>query len=197
MKPVLPEKNTTKLPKRYWFILIFMCFIAILQLLHLSAYVYIKVNDFDKRDVVTLLLSIILLAAFVFLYALLIRSFNNYRQKLNIIKIHIITFYMILMFFLLHLYKLLELAPGFAPFAVPKKYYIAFLIIGTSSINYFSLISLYISFSTFYLIWGKKTKNIQISMPPLTQFIIYWGIAFIINFPPLVAYLVVISSVAS
>ena len=58
MKPVLPEKSTTKLPKRYWFILIFMCFIAILQLLHLSAYVYIKVNDFDKRDVVTLLLSI-------------------------------------------------------------------------------------------------------------------------------------------
>ena len=192
MKPVLPEKNTTKLPKRYWFTLIFMLFITILS----GIYVYTPTPP-RAEDNIILLISATLFTAFVFLYWLLIRSFNNYRQKLNIIKIHIITFYMTLMFFLLHLYKLLELAPGFAPFAVPKKYYIAFLIIGTSSINYFSLISLYISFSTFYLIWGKKTKNIQISMPPLTQFIIYWGIAFIINFPPLVAYLVVISSVAS
>lgn len=192
MKPVLPEKSTTKLPKRYWFTLIFMLFITILS----GIYVYTPTPP-RAEDNIILLISATLFTAFVFLYWLLIRSFNNYRQKLNIIKIHIITFYMTLMFFLLHLYKLLELAPGFAPFAVPKKYYIAFLIIGTSSINYFSLISLYISFSTFYLIWGKKTKNIQISMPPLTQFIIYWGIAFIINFPPLVAYLVVISSVAS
>lgn len=169
-----------------------MLFVTIL----LGIYVYTPTPP-RAEDNIILLISATLFTTFVFLYALLIRSFNNYRQKLNIIKIHIITFYMTLMFFLLHLYKLLELAPGFAPFAVPKKYYIAFLIIGTSSINYFSLISLYISFSTFYLIWGKKTKNIQISMPPLTQFIIYWGIAFIINFPPLVAYLVVISSVAS
>ena len=192
MKTALPEKSTTKLPKRYWFTLIFMLFITTLS----GIYVYTPTPP-RAEDNITLLISATLFAAFMFLYWLLICFYNNYRQKLNIIKIHIITFYMTLMFFLLHLYKLLELAPGFAPFAVPKKYYIAFLIIGTSSINYFSLISLYISFSTFYLIWGKKTKNIQISMPPLTQFIIYWGIAFIINFPPLVAYLVVISSVAS
>ncbi len=197
MKPELLEKNKVKLPKRYWFTLIFMCFIAILQLLHLSAYVYVQVNDFNKRDAVTFLLSTTLFVVFVFLYWLLIRFFNNYQQKLNIIKIHIIIFYMILMFFLLHLYKLLELMPDFAPFAVPKKYYIAFLIIGTSGINYFSLISIFIIFSTFYLIFGKKAKGIETSMPPLTQFIIYWGIAFIINFPPLVAYLVIISSVAS
>ena len=197
MKHTLPEKSTTKLPKRYWFILIFMCFIAILQLLHLSAYVYIKVNDFDKRDVVTLLLSIILFAAFVFLYALLIRSFNNYRQKLNIIKIHIITFYMILVSLLIYVYKQFELAPDLFPLAISAKYREAFLMAGDTGMNYFILISIFIIFSTFYLIFGKKTKNIQISMPPLTQFIIYWGIAFIINFPPLVAYLVVISSVAS
>ena len=88
---------------------------------------------------------------------------------------------MTLMFFLLHIYKLAELAKDFAPIAAPKKYYIAYLIIGTFCMNYFILISTFIIFSTFYL----------------TQFIIYWGIALIINFPPLVAYLVVISSVAS
>lgn len=192
MKPVLPEKSTTKLPKRYWFTLIFMLFVTIL----LGIYVYTPTPP-RAEDNIILLISATLFTTFVFLYWLLICFFNNYQQKLNIIKIHIITFYMILMFFLLHLYKLLELAPGFAPFAVPKKYYIAFLIIGTSSINYFSLISLYISFSTFYLIWGKKTKNIQISMPPLTQFIIYWGIAFIINFPPLIAYLIIINNAVS
>ncbi|OLA80578.1 MAG: hypothetical protein BHW58_07180 [Azospirillum sp. 51_20] len=192
MKPVLPEKNTTKLPKRYWFTLIFMLFITILS----GIYVYTPTPP-RAEDNIILLISATLFTAFVFLYWLLIRSFNNYRQKLNIIKIHIITFYMTLMFFLLHIYKLAELAKDFAPIAAPKKYYIAYLIIGTFCMNYFILISTFIIFSTFYLIFGKKAKNIQISMPPLTQFIIYWGIALIINFPPLVAYLVVISSVAS
>lgn len=192
MKPVLPEKNTTKLPKRYWFTLIFMLFITTLS----GIYVYTPTPP-RAEDNIILLISATLFTTFVFLYWLLICFFNNYQQKLNIIKIHIITFYMILMFFLLHIYKLLELAPDFAPFAVPKKYYITFLIIGTFCMNYFILISIFIIFSTFYLIFGKKAKNIQISMPPLTQFIIYWGIALIINFPPLVAYLVVISSVAS
>lgn len=40
MKPVLPEKNTTKLPKRYWFTLIFMLFITILS----GIYVYSLFN---------------------------------------------------------------------------------------------------------------------------------------------------------
>ena len=192
MKTALPEKSTTKLPKRYWFTLIFMLFITTLS----GIYVYTPTPP-RAEDNITLLISATLFAAFMFLYWLLICFYNNYRQKLNIIKIHIITFYMILMFFFLHIYTLLELAPDFVPIAAPKKYYIAFLIIGTSCMNYFILISTFIIFSTFYLIFGKKAKNIQISMPPLTQFIIYWGIALIINFPPLVAYLVVISSVAS
>ena len=101
MKPVLPEKNTTKLPKRYWFTLIFMLFITILS----GIYVYTPTPP-RAEDNIILLISATLFTAFVFLYWLLIRSFNNYRQKLNIIKIHIITFYMTLMFFLLHIYKL-------------------------------------------------------------------------------------------
>lgn len=104
---------------------------------------------------------------------------------------------MILVSLLIYVYKQFELAPDFFPFAISAKYREAFLMAGDTGMNYFILISIFIIFSTFYLIFGKKTKNIQISMPPLTQFIIYWGIAFIINFPPLVAYLVVISSVAS
>ena len=195
MKPVLPEKSTTKLPKRYWFTLIFMLFVTIL----LGIYVYTPTPP-RAEDNIILLISATLFTTFVFLYWLLICFFNNYQQKLNIIKSPFgdnIIIYMTLMFFLLHIYKLAELAKDFAPIAAPKKYYIAYLIIGTFCMNYFILISIFIIFSTFYLIFGKKAKNIQISMPPLTQFIIYWGIALIINFPPLVAYLVVISSVAS
>ena len=192
MKPVLPEKNTTKLPKRYWFTLIFMLFITIL----LGIYVYTPTSP-RAEDNIILLISATLFTTFVFLYWLLICFFNNYQQKLNIIKIHIITFYMILVSLLIYVYKQFELAPDFFPFAISAKYREAFLMAGDTGMNYFILISTFIIFSTFYLIFGKKAKNIQISMPPLTQFIIYWGIAFIINFPPLIAYLIIINNAVS
>lgn len=192
MKPELLEKNKVKLPKKYWLTLIFMVFITIL----LGIYVYTPTPP-RAEDNITLLISVILFATFVFLYWLLICFFNNYQQKLNIIKIHIITFYLILVFLLIYVYKQLELAPDFFPFAISAKYREAFLMAGNTGMNYFILISIFIICSTFYLIFSKKAKDIETSMPPLTQFIIYWGTALIINFPPLVAYLVIISSVAS
>lgn len=121
MKPVLPEKNTTKLPKRYWFTLIFMLFVTIL----LGIYVYTPTPP-RAEDNIILLISATLFTTFVFLYWLLICFFNNYQQKLNIIKIHIITFYMILVSLLIYVYKQFELAPDFFPFAISAKYREAF-----------------------------------------------------------------------
>ena len=66
MKHTLPEKSTTKLPKRYWFTLIFMLFVTIL----LGIYVYTPTPP-RAEDNIILLISATLFTTFVFLYWLL------------------------------------------------------------------------------------------------------------------------------
>ena len=91
MKPVLPEKSTTKLPKRYWFSLILMWIVCI--------YIMNNLKQVNISTIYTMhILTFSAFCSFLLLHWLTFYFVNHFLEEVNLIVFHTVAFYIILIF---------------------------------------------------------------------------------------------------
>ena len=170
MKPVLPEKSTTKLPKRYWFSLILMWIVCI--------YIMNNLKQVNISTIYTMhILTFSAFCSFLLLHWLTFYFVNHFLEEVNLIVFHTVAFYIILIsiqFFGFGDFYLFPILPEYRNFLRQTAGNIH---------EYFILLFIYLAFYTTFFILLKKIKHINTPKELFTKFIIFWGEMFAIVFP--------------
>lgn len=175
MKHTLPEKSTTKLPKKYWFSLILMWIVCI----------YIMVN-FKQVNISTIrtmhILTFSAFCTFLLLHWLTFYFVNHVLEEVNLIVFHTVVFYIILIFIPIISIQFFGFG-DFYLFPILSEYRNLLRQTAKNIQEYFILLFIYLAFYTTFFILFKKN---QAHIPPkelFTKFIIFWGEMFAIVFP--------------
>ncbi len=119
---------------------------------------------------------------FLSLYWLIIYSINRYLEKVNLIKFHTVAFYIVLI--LIPIYGIQIF--GLGDYYLYKRFpdYTNFLNNAAVTLSgYFTLLLMYLTLNTTYLIFKNRLDNIRGTMTSFTRFIMWWGEMFIIALP--------------
>ena len=175
MKHTLPEKSTTKLPKKYWFTLILMWIVCI--------YIMNNLKQVNISTIHTMhILTFSAFCSFLLLHWLTFYFVNHFLEEVNLIVFHTVVFYIILIFIPIISIQFFGFGDFYLFPILPE--YRNFLRQTAGNIHeYFILLFIYLAFYTTFFILFKKIKHINTPKELFTKFIIFWCEMFAITFP--------------
>lgn len=147
MKHTLPEKSTTKLPKKYWFTLILMWIVCILASILLIG------NSYAGGQYVDFIKSFSIFALFLIMFYF----FQKFLDKINLIKIYTTLFYSTLFLFIFTAYTHIPNIP--LPYGEGINAYKYMVSTGNFIFGYYLFLFIFLTLNTTYLII-KKSCNI-------------------------------------
>lgn len=178
MKPELSEKNTPKLPKKYWFTLILMWVVAILVSVLLIG------NSYAGGQYIDFIKAFPLFLLFLIIFCL----FQKFLKKTNLIKIYTIVFYFTLCLFIFTIYTHIPNIP--LPYGEGINAYKYMISTGNLIFGYYLFLFIFLPLNTTYLIFKKKLQYIQTQIPFFTRFAISFYLMVISYLPVIAAYVI-------
>lgn len=178
MKPELLEKNKVKLPKKYWFTLIFMWVVAI------SVSILLIGNSYTGGQYIDFIEAFWLFMFFLILFYF----FQKFLKKINLIKIYTIVFYFSLFLFIFTTYTHVPNIP--LPYGEGINAYKYMISTGNLIFGYYLFLFIFLTLNTTYLIFKKKLQNLQTQIPFFTHFAISFYLMIITYLPVITAYII-------
>lgn len=167
------------MPKRYVFTLILMWFISVLF------FCIIFKLDSIKYYGCSLFYFFVFIVSFLLMFYLV----THYLEKVNLIRIYSLAFYLTL--FLLLYFFYVHLSVKALPIGIEgKKLYNYMMTTHYIMSGYCFFVFCFLIIHTSYLVFRKKLKNISAPVALFTRFIIFWSLIFIISFPIMIIYIV-------
>ena len=178
MKHTLPEKSTTKLPKKYWFTLILMWIVCILASILLIG------NSYAGGQYVDFIKSFSIFALFLIMFYF----FQKFLDKINLIKIYTTLFYSTLFLFIFTAYTHIPNIP--LPYGEGINAYKYMVSTGNFIFGYYLFLFIFLTLNATYLIIKKKLQHIQTQIPFFTHYIIFLYLMIITYLPVIATYII-------